>query len=383
MIALTRQPAIAGDAGNQTHPTQGPRLLDQLRRAIRLRHYSIRTEQTYVHWVVRFVKFHGLRHPRDMGAHEITRFLSHLASDANVSATTQNQALCALVFLYKHVLHREPGEFGDIVRAKRPQTVPVILSPNEVQRIMEPLSGPYRLMCTLLYGGGLRIMELLRLRLKDVDFEYRRLCIRDGKGAKDRFTVLPVCIEDGLRDQIRRVLALHQADLKAGFGTVYLPHALARKYPSAAREPGWQYLFPAQEISVDPRSGRQQRHHVGEACVQRAVREAARTAGVLKPVHPHLFRHAFATHLLQRGHDIRTVQTLLGHSDLRTTTIYTHVLPNGPLGVASPADAPAPGTDVAMLLRQVEQLMQKLGPLAGNTQASACGREGLEGRPAA
>ena len=219
-------------------------------------------------------------------------------------------------------------------------------------------------MCLLLYGAGLRIMELVRLRIKDVDFDYHRLCVRDGKGGKDRYTILPECIEEGLRQQIARVLELHQADLKAGFGTVYMPYALGRKYPNAEREPCWQYLFPAKDISTDPRSGRRQRHHAGEGCIQRAVREAARTAGVLKPVHPHSFRHAFATHLLQHGYDLRTVQTLLGHTDLRTTMIYTHVLPNGPLGVASPADTPAPGTDVGLLLRQMAVMMQKLAPMA-------------------
>ena len=359
------------------------KLLDQLRNEIRVRHYSIRTEQTYVDWVVRFVRFHNLRHPQEMGPAEINRFLSHLACDANVAAGTQNQALSALVFLYKHVLKKEPGHFGEIVRAKRPQRLPVILSPNEVQRIMERLSGTYRLMCILLYGAGLRIMELVRLRLKDVDFDYHRLCVRDGKGSKDRFTILPECVEEGLRHQIRRVLDLHQADLKAGFGTVYLPFALARKYPSAEREPGWQYLFPARDLSTDPRSGRRQRHHTGEACVQRAVREAARAAAVLKLVHPHSFRHAFATHLLQRGYDLRTVQVLLGHTDLRTTMIYTHVLPNGPLGVASPADTPEPGTDVGLMLRQMETLMRKLAPLAANVPAAPGGAQTMQGRSAA
>jgi integron integrase len=305
-----------------------------------------------------------MRHPKDMGAPEISRFLSHLACDLNVAANTQNQALCALVFLYRHVLGRDPGDFGDVIRAKRPQKVPVILSPDEMQRILERLTGTYHLMGMLLYGGGLRIMELVRLRLKDVDFDYHRLCVRDGKGSKDRFTILPDCVVEALRHQVARVQQLHQADLKAGFGTVYLPHALARKYPNAERHPGWQYLFPAKDLSTDPRTGRRQRHHAGEDCVQRAVREASQTAGIMKPVHAHAFRHAFATHLLQRHHDIRTVQTLLGHNDVRTTMIYTHVLPNGPIGVTSPADIPDPTADVGLMLRQMEVLMSKLAPLA-------------------
>ena len=343
---------------------QTPRLLDQVRNEIRLRHYSIRTEQTYTHWIVRFVRFHDLRHPRDMGAPEINAFLTHLAVHDNVTATTQNQALSALVFLYRHVFKREPGNFGEVVHAKRSQRLPVILSPGDVQRTMEHLTGTVRLMCLLLYGAGLRIMELVRLRIKDVDFDYHRLCVRDGKGGKDRYTILPECIEEGLRCQIARVLELHQADLKAGFGTVHMPFALGRKYPNAERQPCWQYLFPAKGISTDPRTGRRQRHHAGDGCIQRAVRDAARAAGVLKPVHPHSFRHAFATHLLQHGYDLRTVQTLLGHTDVRTTMIYTHVLPNGPLGVTSPADTPEPGTDVGLMLRQMAVMMKKLAPMA-------------------
>jgi integron integrase len=298
--------------------------------------------------------------------------------------------ISAIVFLYRHVLRKEPGDFGDVVRAKRGQKLPVILSPGEMQRILGGLTGTFHLMGMLLYGCGLRIMELVRLRLKDVDFDYHRLCVREGKGMKDRFTILPDCVEEPLRQQIARVLELHQADLKAGFGTVYLPHALARKYPTSEREPGWQYLFPAKDLSTDPRSGRRQRHHAGEACVQRAVREAARGAGVLKPVHAHAFRHAFATHLLQRGYDLRTVQVLLGHTDVRTTTIYTHVLPTGPIGVTSPADTPEPGTDVGLMLRQMDTLMKKLAPLAAglpavppSLNAAATGEAHGHGRSAA
>ena len=386
--SLTWKPTVAPTPEPSPQP---PRLLDRLRDSLRVRHYGLRTEKTYAHWVCRYVRFHKLRHPLHMGAPEINAFLTHLARDLNVSANTQNQALCALVYLYRNVLNKEPGDFKEFIRAKRPQRVPVILSANEVQRILERLTGTYHLMCLLLYGGGLRIMELVRLRLKDVDFDYHRLCVRDGKGAKDRFTILPGCVEEPLRRQIARVLDLHRTDLKAGFGTVHMPNALARKYPSAEREPGWQYLFPAKEISTDPRTGRRQRHHAGESCVQRAVREAARTASVLKPVHAHCFRHAFATHLLERGYDLRSVQVLLGHTDVRTTMIYTHVLPTGPLGVTSPADTPAPGTDVGLMLRQMETLMQKLAPLAAKMPAqpdsqAACGpgsRPQATKRPAA
>ncbi len=371
MSATLQQQPQRDNAVMPASHAQGPRLLDRLRDAVRVRHYGLRTEKTYAHWVCRYVRYHNLRHPLDMGAPEINAFLTHLARDLDVSASTQNQALCALMFLYRKVLQRDPGDLGEVIRAKRPQRLPVILSPQEVQRILERLTGTYRLMALVLYGGGLRIMELVRLRLKDVDFDYHRLCVRDGKGAKDRFTILPTCVEEALRHQIDRVLDLHRTDLQAGFGTVYLPHALARKYPAAERDPGWQYLFPARELSVDPRSGRRQRHHAGEACIQRAVREAARTASVLKPVHAHAFRHAFATHLLQRGYDVRSVQVLLGHTDLRTTMIYTHVLPTGPLGVASPADTPEAGTDVGLMLRQMETLMRKLAPLADSVGEAA------------
>jgi len=301
MIEATSQKTTTWETSTTLPPPRSPRLLDRLQDALRVRHYGLRTEKTYAHWVCRYVRYHNLRHPLDMGAPEINAFLTHLARDLNVSAGTQNQALCALVFLYRHVLNREPGDFKDVIRAKRPQKVPVILSASEMQRILERLRGTYHTMCMLLYGGGLRIMELVRLRLKDVDFDYHRLCVRDGKGAKDRFTILPGCVEEPLRRQIARVLELHQSDLKAGFGSVYLPHALARKYPSAERESGWQYLFPAKEISTDPRTGRRQRHHAGESCVQHAVREAARTAGVLKPVHAHAFRHYAECRIMPSG----------------------------------------------------------------------------------
>jgi integron integrase len=314
------------------------KLLDHLRREIRLRHYSIRTEHAYVEWVIRYVRFHNLRHPNEMGAPEITAFLSHLATDANVAASTQNQALCALVFLYKHVLGREPGEFADLVRAQRPERIPVVLSVGEMQRIIARMQGKARLMAMLMYGTGMRIIEVIRLRVKDVDFDNGVVLVRDGKGEKDRFVPLPQVCADGLREQIAEVKRVHEQDLRDGFGTVHLPYALERKYPNTHKAFHWQYVFPSPALSVDPRSGVRQRHHVYESVLQQAIRRATAKAGVGKDVHAHTFRHSCATHLLASGADIRTVQELLGHSDVRTTQIYTHVLHMGPQGIVSPAD---------------------------------------------
>lgn len=315
-----------------------PRLLDQLREQIRVRHYSIRTEDVYVKWVRDYVRFHGLRHPAEMGAAEVEQFLSHLAVRRQVSASTQNQALSALLFLYKHVLRIELPWLDDVVRAKRPERLPVVLTREETQRLMALLEGEVALVAGLLYGAGLRLMEAVRLRVKDVDFARREILVRDGKGMKDRVTLLPQAVVAPLQLHLEQVAALHRSDLAAGFGEVYLPFALARKYPRAAAEWGWQYVFPAARLSVDPRSAVRRRHHLDEKKVQRAFKLAVRQAGLIKPVTPHTLRHCFATHLLESGQDIRTVQELLGHADVKTTQIYTHVLNRGGLGVLSPLD---------------------------------------------
>jgi len=313
------------------------KLLDQLREALRLKHYSYRTEEAYVDWVRRFILFHGKRHPAEMGAPEIHAFLAHLAQEKNVSASTQNQALSALLFLYREVLHKEMDPVL-LPSAKRPQRLPTVLTRDEVLRLLSHLDGTYKLMAQLLYGSGLRLMECLRLRIKDIDFEYRTITVRDGKGEKDRVVPLPEAVIPQLRRQIEWVRLLHEEDLAAGDGEVYLPYALEKKYPNAAREFIWQYLFPAPRRSVDPRSGKERRHHADPSGLQRAIKQAAQKAGIQKRVTPHTLRHSFATHLLQAGYDIRTVQELLGHKDVRTTMIYTHVLQRGGLAVRSPLD---------------------------------------------
>ncbi len=315
-----------------------PKLLDQLRDTIRLRHYSIRTEETYVQWVRRFILFHGKRHPDEMGASEITAFLTHLAVKEKISASTQNQALNAIAFLYGQVLKREMGELDEIVRAKRPERLPVFFSPTEAKAVLGHLDGVNKIMGSLLYGSGLRLMECLRLRIKDIDFEYKQIVVRDGKGQKDRVTPLPTSLVEPLKVQMGKVKAIHNQDIKEGYGTVFLPNALETKYPNANREWGWQYLFPASKRAIDPRSGVVRRHHLDESVLQRAVKMAIRAAGVHKPASCHTFRHSFATHLLENGYDIRTVQELLGHKDVSTTMIYTHVLKRGGRGVKSPLD---------------------------------------------
>ena len=317
---------------------QTPRLLDRLRAEIRLRHYSIRTEETYVDWARRFILFHGKRHPKDMGAGEVTAFLSHLASERNVSASTQNQAKSALLFLYREVLDIELPWLDEVIAAKAPRRLPVVLTQIEVRRLLNATSGTMGLVVSLLYGTGMRLLEGLRLRVKDVEFARREIIVREGKGNKDRVTVLPENLILPLKTHLEKVKALHERDLEAGFGEVYLPDALAVKYPNAAKSWGWQYVFPSTVRSVDPRSGMERRHHLYEASVQRAVREAAKLANIHKPVSPHVLRHSFATHLLQAGYDIRTVQELLGHKDVATTMIYTHVLNKGGRGVVSPLD---------------------------------------------
>jgi integron integrase len=314
-------------------------LLDQVHDAIRTLHYSRRTEESYVHWMRRFIFWSGKRHPATLGEAEVSAFLSHLASERNVAAATQNQALSALLFLYKHVLGRDLAWMDGMVRAKRPVRLPVVLSPAEAEALLAQLQGAHLLMGGLLYGAGLRLMECLRLRVKDVDFAYRQVLVRDGKGAKDRVTMLPERLVQPLHSQLGEAKRLHGIDLREGYGEVHLPYALARKYPRAGYEWCWQYVFPSTKRSVDPDDGVIRRHHIDDTVLHRALKEATRDAGITKPVSAHVLRHSFATHLLQSGYDIRTVQELLGHADVSTTMIYTHVLNKGGRGVASPFDA--------------------------------------------
>jgi integron integrase len=314
------------------------RLVVRFREAIRARHYSRRTEQAYWYWVRQFIFFHRKRHPAEMGEAEVTAFLSWLATERDVAAATQGQALSALLFLYKHVLGHDLPWLAELVRAQRPVRLPAVLTEGEVRRLLAALEGGAWLMGGLLYGAGLRQVECLSLRVKDIDFAYRQILVRDGKGAKDRVTMLPAVLLQPLQAHLGRVRLLHRRDLKEGFGAVFLPHALARKYPRAAREWGWQYVFPSANRSADPESGMVRRHHVHPDTLGRAVKRAAAAAGIVKPVSCHTLRHSFATHLLERGHDIRTVQELLGHSDVSTTMVYTHVMNKGARGVKSPLD---------------------------------------------
>lgn len=313
--------------------------IESVRRVIRTLHYSIRTEQSYVYWVRQYILFHGKRHPEEMSVIEVGQFLSYLANERHVAAATQNQALNALNFLYTKVLDRPLGELQGVTRAKRPKRLPVILSRSEVERLFKQLSGRYLLVAKLMYGSGLRLMEVLRLRIKDVDFQQHAIIVRAGKGDKDRITVLPDALLPYLQNQTEQVRLLHQSDLDSGYGEVSLPYALARKYPSAPFQAGWQYVFPSDNRSRDPNSGRVKRHHLHRSSVQNAVRNAVRASGIEKPVSSHTLRHCFATHLLESGYDIRTVQELLGHKDVKTTQIYTHVLNRGGRGVRSPLDA--------------------------------------------
>ena len=309
-----------------------------MRLAIRTRHYSIRTEEVYVQWIRRFILFHHKRHPKEMGANEVSQFLSDLAVNRRVAASTQNQALSAIVFLYQEVLKQEIGWLDDVVRAKKAKKLPVVLTREEVKAVLTTLSGSKWIMANLLYGSGLRLMECIRLRVKDVDFSYNHIVVREGKGDKDRVTMLPLNVKNPLHQHLQEVRKIHDQDLKEGFGNVYLPHALERKYPYVNREWGWQYVFPAAKRSTDPRSGTERRHHVSPLVLQRAVRESIRQTGIIKAASCHTFRHSFATHLLEAGYDIRTVQDLLGHRDASTTMIYTRVLSRGGRGVQSPAD---------------------------------------------
>ena len=326
--------------GTETTPVAPTplKLLDQVRDKIRVKHYSIRTETQYLQWIKRFILFHGKRHPQDMDAVEVEAFLTHLAVDGSVSASTQNQALSALLFLYREVLGINLPWMNTMVRAKKPQRLPVVLNRAEVALVLERMDGGYGLMARLLYGTGMRLMECVRLRVKDIDFGQREILIRDGKGAKDRVTMLPETLILPLQEHLAKRRRLYEDDLAKGMAEVFLPDALARKYPNAATEWAWQYVFSSGSYSVDPRSGRERRHHIDEKLLQRAVKRAVAASGIVKLATPHTFRHSFATHLLEGGYDIRTVQELLGHSDVSTTMIYTHVLNKGGRGVVSPPD---------------------------------------------
>ena len=335
--SLSSSPPATSTTAAEASPGP-PRLLDQVRAACRVRHYSLRTERAYVGWCRRFILAQGKRHPREMGAAEVTAFLSTLATRDDVAANTQNQALSALLFLYRQVLGINLPWLGEVVRAKRPRRIPVVLSREEVTRLLAALDGTNWLMAALMYGAGLRLMECMRLRVKDVDFGRGEIVVRQGKGNRDRRVPLPARLRVALAERIDSVRVLHGEALRAGRGGVWLPHALARKYPNAPRELGWQYLFPAARPSVDPVSGEIRRHHRDEAIIQRALKAALPRAGIIKPASCHTLRHSFATHLLEAGHDIRTVQELMGHKDVSTTQIYTHVLGRGASAVLSPLD---------------------------------------------
>lgn len=324
-----------------SHPDRPapPRLLDQLVAALRARHYSERTEHAYVLWVRRYIHFHSLRHPAELGDAEINEFLTHLAINLKVASSTQTQALSALLFLYRHVLGIEVGQDIGMIRARKPQRLPVVMTRPEVREVLAEIPEDKRLVVQVLYGTGMRLMECLRLRVQDIDFGRNEITVRDGKGAKDRTTMLPESLKPALREQLRRAKAIHERDVSDGWGAVALPDALDRKYPNAPYEWGWQWVFPQEKRWRDPKTGQQGRHHVHETIVQRAVKDAVRRSGIPKHIGCHTFRHSFATHLLESGYDIRTIQELLGHSSVNTTMIYTHVLNRGGCGVQSPLDA--------------------------------------------
>ena len=323
---------VSGPPGNK------PKLLQQVRDVIRRKQYSIRTEQVYVDWIKRFILYHNKRHPNEMAQEEVAEFLTHLARDRNVAPATQNQALSALLFLYKEVLKQQIGWLENVERARKPSKLPVVLSHAEMKRVFAHLHGVPKLMAGLLYGSGLRLMECVRLRVKDIDFELTQITVRDAKGGKDRITMLPINLAEPLQRHLVRIKAQHEQDLEDGFGNVHLPFALGRKFPKAAREWVWQYVFASSRISVDPRTGQRQRHHMAEGILQSALKSAVHAAGIVKRANCHSLRHSFATQLLRRGYDIRTVQELLGHKDVSTTMIYTHVLNRPGIGVRSPLD---------------------------------------------
>jgi len=338
VVYRTTGPAGSIVRESASSPPQPPRLLDRVRAAIRARHYSRRTEKAYVAWIRRFILFHQKRHPAEMGGAEVTQFLSALVVDKNVAASTQNQALSAILFLYRDVLEQDLPWLDDIVRSKRAVRLPVVLTREEVRAVLQRMSGVPRLMAILLYGAGLRLLECARLRVKDVDFARNQITVRAGKGDKDRVTMLPAGVKVALAKHLEEVKRQHELDLAHGAGWVELPWALARKYPNAGREWSWQWVFPATRTYVHPTTGQHRRHHLHESVLQRAVKDAVRLASIPKRATSHTFRHSFATHLLEARHDIRTVQELLGHRDVSTTQIYTHVLNRGPSGVESPAD---------------------------------------------
>jgi integron integrase len=315
------------------------KLLDQVRRKIRLKGYSIRTEKTYVEWIRRFILFHDKRHPKEMGKAEIESFLAHLVIQRNVASSTQNQAFNAILFLYDQVLEAKMPDDIQAIRSKKPARVPTVMTHEETHKMIAVMSGVHRLMAKMMYGCGLRVLECLRMRVKDIDFALNQIVVRDGKGKKDRITVLPDGIKADIEIHLQYVKRIHQQDLCRGFGRVYLPNALERKYPSANKQWGWQYVFPSKSLSIDPRAGAKRRHHMHESGIRKAIRQAAKMCGIIKPVGCHTLRHSFATHLLMDGYDIRTVQELLGHKDVSTTMIYTHVLNRGGRGVVSPLDA--------------------------------------------
>jgi integron integrase len=318
-----------------------PKLLDEVRNVTRLRHLSLKTEKAYVHYIRQFILFHNKRHPLEMGSDEVRDYLTHLAVSQHVAASTQNTAFCAILFLYRQVLRREMPQLDGVVRARAPKHLPTVFTRDEVVRIMARLDGTPALVVALLYGAGLRLMEAMRLRVKDIDFAVRQITVRDGKGEKDRVTMLPEAVCAGLGDYLRRVKLTHEEDSRRGFGETALPYALSRKYPRAGREWGRQFVFPASKLSHAPGESAARRHHLDESSVQRAVKQAVREAGVTKLGGCHSFRHSFATHLLEDGYDIRTVQELLGHKDVRPTMVYTHVLNRGGRGVRSPLDVRA------------------------------------------
>jgi integron integrase len=333
---LDIDPSLGVSVPGKSFPTEP--LLDQVRHLIRLKHYSIRTEKSYLPWIQRYILFHNNRDPKEMTGQEIESFLSHLAVNEKVSASTQNQAFNALLFLYREVLKKELSESIDAIRAKQPTRLPTVMTKDEVMKLIAAVPPDWQLMVKLIYGSGLRLMECLRLRIKDLDFKSDQVLVRDAKGMKDRITVMPENLKVPLTEHLNRVRLLHENDLAKGYGRVYLPYALERKYPNAAVEWAWQYVFPARALSTDPRTGVVRRHHVHEHNLQKVVRDAARLAGIPKLVSVHTLRHSFATHLLEANYDIRTVQELLGHNDVSTTMIYTHVLNRPGISVKSPLD---------------------------------------------